>query len=89
MSPIVIVFMLFAAGLAFGVAWGRRAWRATCVTTLMVPAAHVVKHVAGMPDTLQPNTYFSILMLAAFTLAVALIGTAIGIAAGRALHGRR
>jgi hypothetical protein len=41
--------------------------------------AHLIKHVLGLPDTMQPNTYTSILMLAAFTLAVATIGTGCGI----------
>jgi hypothetical protein len=44
-----------------------------------VPLAHVVKHVLGLPDTLQPNTYKSILMLAAFTFVVAALGTGGGL----------
>jgi len=31
---------------------------------------HFVKHVLGLPDTLHPNTYGSILMLAVFSLVV-------------------
>jgi hypothetical protein len=38
-----------------------------------------VKHVIGLPDTLHPNTYTSILYLAAFTLAVATVGTGCGV----------
>jgi len=41
--------------------------------------AHLVKHVLGLPDTLHPNTYTSILYLAAFTLVVATVGTGSGV----------
>ncbi len=39
----------------------------------------VVKHVLDLPDTLHPNTYASILYLAAFTLVVATVGTGCGV----------
>jgi hypothetical protein len=49
--------------------------------------AHVVKHVLGLPDTLHPNTYVSILYLAAFTLVVATVGTGCGVLAHRLATG--
>ena len=78
-SPIVIVAMLLAAAATAGVVWGRRGWVTAAAAWAWVPLAHLIKHVLGLPDTLQPDTYASILMLAAFTLAVALVGTGCGV----------
>ena len=78
-SPIVIVAMMFAATTAAGAIWGRRGWVASSTAWACVPLAHLLKHVLSLPDTLHPNTYGSILLLAAFTLAVAMIGTGFGI----------
>jgi hypothetical protein len=78
-SPIVIVGMLLAATFAAGANWGRRGWVAAVAVWAWVPAAHLAKRVLGLPDTLHPNTYASILMLAAFTLGVAVVGTACGL----------
>ena len=73
-SPIIIIALLVLATAGAGAMWGVSAWRATAVTWACIPLAHVVKHVLGLPDTLHPNTYTSILLLAAFTFAVALFG---------------
>jgi hypothetical protein len=81
-SPIVIVVMLFAASATFAAMWGRLSWFASAATWMCVPLAHLVKHVLGLPDTLHPNTYRSILMLAAFTLLV----VALGVGAGMLIH---
>jgi hypothetical protein len=75
-SPIVIVAMLLAATASAGAIWGRRGWVAAAAAWACVPLAHLVKHELGLPDTLQPNTYASILYLAAFTLVVSAIGSA-------------
>ncbi|HTQ98696.1 MAG TPA: hypothetical protein VMH83_01850 [Candidatus Acidoferrum sp.] len=83
-SPIVIVGLLLAMTITAGALWGSRAWLAVVTCWLWLPAAHVVKHVAGLPDTIQPNTYTSILLLAAFTFAVAAIGWALGLLIHRA-----
>lgn len=81
-SPIVIVAMLLAVTVAVGAAWGRRGWVAAAVAWACVPVAHLVKHVLGLADTLHPNTYASILLLAAFTLLVAILGTGLGVSIG-------
>jgi len=78
-SPIVIVILLIAATATFGGIWGRTGWTAAVATWFCVPFAHMVKHVLGLPDSLHPNTYTSILMLAAFTFVVTAIGTGAGI----------
>ena len=78
-SPIVIVGMLLAATVTAGAVWGRRGWPAAVAAWACMPSAHLVKHLLGLPDTLHPNTYVSIVMLAAFTLAVASIGFACGV----------
>ena len=78
-SPIIIVVLLLGATAMAGAAWGRRGWIAAAVTWAWVPMAHLVKHVLNLPDTLHPNTYTSILYLAAFTLVVATCGTGCGV----------
>jgi hypothetical protein len=78
-SPIIIVALLLAATATFGAIWGRGGWIAAVGTWACVPAAHVIKHVLGLPDTLHPNTWVSIMYLAAFTLVVAIIGTGSGV----------
>jgi len=82
-SPIVVVGLLLAVTTTFGGLWGSRAWPASATAWVSVPLAHVVKHVLGLPDTLHPNTWPSILMLAGFTLLVAGLGSGVG----RVLHG--
>jgi hypothetical protein len=86
-SPVVIIALLLAATAIAGAIWGRRGWIAAAVIWACVPLAHVVKHVLGLPDTLHPNTYTSIVFLAAFTLAVATVGTGCGVIARRLLTG--
>jgi hypothetical protein len=78
-SPIIIVVMLLAATITAGAVWGRRGWSAAAASWVCVPLAHVAKQVLGLPDTLHPATYLSILYLALFTLVVAAIGTACGV----------
>jgi len=78
-SPIVIVAMLFTATAIAGTLWRWRGWIASCIAWACVPLAHVIKHILGLPDTLHPNTYTSILMLAAFTFDVATVGTGCGV----------
>jgi len=93
-SPFVIVAMLLAATAMAGAMWGRNGWIAAAVIWACVPLAHVAKHLLGLPDTLHPNTYTSISFLAAFTLAVATLGTCCGLlvrrlATGSVRHGER
>jgi len=78
-SPIIIVVMLLAATITAGAVWGRRGWSAAAAAWVCVPLAHVAKQVLGLPDTLHPATYLSILYLALFTLVVAAFGTACGV----------
>lgn len=82
-SPIVIVAMLLAATTTAGLVWGQRGWLSACAVWVWIPAAHLAKRVLGMPDTLHPNSYASILMLSTFTLVVAIAGAACGLLARR------
>jgi len=84
-SPIIIVALLLTATAMATGSWGRRGWVAVGVVWAGVPLAHLVKHVLGLPDTLHPNTYTSILYLAAFTLVVATFGAGAGLLARRLL----
>jgi hypothetical protein len=86
-SPIVIVAMLLAATAVAGAIWGRNGWIAAAVSWGCVPLAHVAKHLLGLPDTLHPNTYTSILFLAVFTLAVATLGMGCGLLVRRLATG--
>ncbi len=86
-SPIVIVAMLLAVTITAGAVWGRRGWVVSAAAWVCVPLAHVVKQVLGMPDTLHPNTYTSILYLAIFTLIVATVGTSCGVLLRRLITG--
>jgi len=74
-SPIIIVAMLIVLTAIVGWIWGWRGWPASIATWAWVPLAHLVKHALDLPDTLHPNTYISILMLAVFTFIVTTIGT--------------
>jgi hypothetical protein len=78
-SPIVIVVLLLAATATVGGLGGVRRSAATLAVWVWLPLIHLVKRVLDLPDTLHPNTYLSILMLAAFTLVVAALGTGCGL----------
>ncbi len=86
-SPIIIVVLLLGATAMAGATWGRSGWIAAAGTWACVPMAHFVKHVLDLPDTLHPNTYTSILYLAAFTLVVATGGTGGGVLVRRIATG--
>jgi CDP-diglyceride synthetase len=81
-SPIFVFGLLLMATGLIGFVWRSRGWLSAALLWACVPAAHLIKHVFGLSDTLQPNTYASILMLAAITLVVAVVGTACGTAVG-------
>jgi len=78
-SPILIVAILFVTTAIAGVIWGRRGWIVSAAGWMCVPFSHLIKHILDLPDTLHPNTYASIAMLAAFTFVVAAIGTGCGV----------
>jgi hypothetical protein len=82
-SPIIVVAMLLATTITAGAFWGQRGWVAAVAAWACVPLAHLVKHVLGLPDTVHPNTYASILLLAAFSLGVATAGTGCGVLINR------
>jgi hypothetical protein len=78
-SPIVIVALLFATTATAGIVAGWRGWPMATATWFCLPFVHLIKHFFGLPDTLHPNTYTSILMLAAFTLVISAIGIGCGV----------
>src|SRR5262245_60118292 len=77
-SPIVIVALLFVVTAAAGAMWGRLGLLPCVAVWIWLPLVHVVKHVLGLPDTIHPNTYTSILMLALFSAGVSCIGFLVG-----------
>jgi hypothetical protein len=82
-SPIVIVGLLLATTTTAGATWGRRGSVEALLAWVWLPAVHFVKHTLGLPDTIHPNTYASILLLAAFFFVVAALGTTFGLLARR------
>jgi hypothetical protein len=86
-SPIVIVIMLFVSTITVGALWKLHAWIAAVTVWICVPMAHLVKHLLGLPDTLHPNTYVSILMLAIFTFVISAIGFLFGVLINRISKG--
>ena len=78
-SPIIIVLLLLTATLAFGATFGLRGALMSIFTWICIPLTHLIKHIFNLPDTLHPNTYTSILMLAIFTLIVSSVGIGLGI----------
>ena len=78
-SPIVIVALLGLGTAAAGLLWSWRGAFAAAAAWVVLPSAHLLKHLLGLPDTIHPNTYLSIFMLAVFTLLIALIGFAGGV----------
>ena len=79
-SPIVIVGMLLVFGVVTGMIWGVQAAVAAAIVWAFLPMAHVLKHMMGLPDTIHPNTYPSILKLGAFTFVITTISLGIGLA---------
>jgi hypothetical protein len=86
-SPIIIVGLLLAATTIAGGVCGRSGWIAAAATWACLPLAHLFKHVLGLPDTLHPNTYTSIVYLAAFTLVIATSGMGCGVLVRRLATG--
>lgn len=82
-SPIVIVIMLLVSTITVGAILKWSAWMTVVIIWICVPMAHVVKHLLGLPDTLHPNTYMSILLLAVFTLVVSATGFFLGVLINR------
>jgi hypothetical protein len=71
--------MLVIVTAVSGFIWGWRGWLVTYSTWLCIPFVHLIKHIFGLPDTLHPNTYSSIMMLGAFTLVVSTMGLGSGL----------
>jgi len=78
-TPIVIVFLLLIAAAFAGVIWKYRCWSASILIWIFNPLVHFIKHYFGWQDTIQPNTYPSILKLAIFTAVITAIGSFAGI----------
>lgn len=84
-SPILIVLLLLCSSGLVGSIWGKRGWLAAIFVWAINPSVHILKHVFNLPDTIFPNTYLSILLLAVFTFVLAGIGVCCGIFFRRAI----
>ena len=76
--PVVIVALQVIASGALGALWGGAGWAGAIAVALPLPAVHAIRHARGWPDTISPNTWDSIVMMALFALAVAGAGFAAG-----------
>jgi hypothetical protein len=88
-SPIVIVVLLLVAAISIGASWKWHGLITIALMWLWLPMAHVVKKVLGLPDTLHPNTYTSILMYTIFTFAVSAIGLLLGVSINKIVKSAR
>ena len=86
-SPIVIVALLFLVLAGMGALWGKAGIPPAVIVWVCVPVSHAAKHALGLPDSLHPNTYLSILELAGFTLAVSCVGALLGLLLNRVRNG--
>jgi hypothetical protein len=86
-SPIVIVVMLCGVTAIAGGLFMWRGWLAAACVWVCLPLAHLSKHVLGLSDTLNPNTYMSIMMLATFTFLISAIGFGAGVLLRRLASG--
>ena len=85
-SPILIVAILLLCSGLIGAIWGTRGFSVSAIVWAWLPMTHVGKQVFHLPDTLHPNTYFSILKLALFTFFVTAIGFGFGLLLHRVLR---
>ncbi|MEO8467938.1 MAG: phosphotransferase [Gammaproteobacteria bacterium] len=77
-GPIVGPLSLLLATMTVVAISGLRGSAVAAVVWAFLPLTHMVKHVVGLPDTLQPDTYASISHLAAVSLGIAITGGALG-----------
>lgn len=78
-SPIVIVGLLLSTGATVGAIWGGPGRKAAVAAWIWIPGVHVFKRAFGFADTLHPNSWSSVLMLAVFALAVTGAGFGLGL----------
>jgi hypothetical protein len=69
----VLLWLVFGGSLGF--LWPRQSWRWAASLGPWVPAIHLLRHVWGLPDSINPNNYATILLLVPVSLAVCLIGS--------------
>ena len=85
-SPIVIVGALLLVTATAGVLWGIHATMVAVIVWAWLPMGHLARHLLGLPDTIHPNTYASILKLGIFSFVVSAVGLAIGLGFRRILR---
>jgi hypothetical protein len=68
------IFLWLGSCGGLGVLQPRRPWRWALLVGPWVAVAHLVRHALGLPDSVHPNTYTTILLLVPVSLAVCLLG---------------
>ena len=77
-TPMVIILLLLLATSGMSVIVNTKAYLISIIIWFFLPAVHLIKHLCGLSDSIQPNTIKSILLLALFTFAISQIGFLIG-----------
>jgi len=77
-SPIFIIMLLFLFSSGMALIINTEAYILSIIIWVFLPAVHFIKHLLGLSDSIQPNTYESILLLALVTFAVSQVGFMVG-----------
>ncbi len=72
-SKLTILLWLMAGG-SLGFVMPSRPWRWAMLVGPWLPLTHLLAHVLGLPDSIHPNTYATILTLVPVSLAVCSVG---------------
>lgn len=78
-TPFIIAAMLLAAAGTSGIIWRWQGWIVAVGIWICDPLVHLSKHLLGLPDTLSPNTYMSILLLTLFMFVISFFGLSFGV----------
>jgi hypothetical protein len=85
-SKCTIVLWLLSSGI-LGFLQPRRPWRWALLVGLGVPACHIARHALDLPDTINPNTYTTSLILVPIALGVCGFAAWVGSCLGHAIRG--
>jgi hydrogenase/urease accessory protein HupE len=85
-EKVTVLLWLVSSGV-LGLLQPRQPWRWALLIGPWVAIVHGVRHALGIPDTMNPNTYATALILVPVSCVVCLIGAYCGALARRAISG--
>jgi hypothetical protein len=77
-TPMVVILLLLLSTSGMSVIVNAKAYLISIIIWFFLPAVHLIKHIFGLSDTIEPNTYQSILLLALVTFLICQIGFLVG-----------